>query len=208
MPRPRSLTEDKVATAALAVIDREGLTALTMRSVAQELRMGTMSLYRYVSDRERLERLVVELVLSGVDFTVPALPTWQERIAVIGERIRIAVAAHPAVVPLLLIHRHVSPGVRRSGEALLGILAEAGFSGERRVIAFRALLSYLVGALQAEELGPLDGAGTRALAELGATYPHLAETARYARSVPPQREFAEGLAVLLRGIAAYRDEPD
>jgi hypothetical protein len=63
-------------------------------------------------------------------------------------------AAHPAVVPLLLIHRQSSPGVRRIGEALLGILADAGIDGERRVIAFRALLSYLVGALSAQQLGP------------------------------------------------------
>ncbi|GIF96499.1 TetR/AcrR family transcriptional regulator [Catellatospora citrea] len=200
MPRRKSLTTDQLAAAALAVVDRDGLAALTMRTVAQELNMGTMSLYRYVSDREQLERLVVELVLGGVDFTVPDLPTWQERVAALCERIRSAVQAHPAVVPLLLVHRHTSPGVRRSGEALLGIMAGAGFSGERRVIAFRALLAYLVGALQAEGLGPLSGPGTEALAALGEQYPYLAETAVTARNVSPQREFGEGLALVLRGL--------
>ncbi|GAA1414182.1 TetR/AcrR family transcriptional regulator C-terminal domain-containing protein [Catellatospora coxensis] len=202
MPRKRSLTTDQLAAAALAVVDRDGLAMLTMRAVAQELNMGTMSLYRYVSDREQLERLVVELVLGGVDFTVPDLPTWQERIAALCERIRLAVHAHPAMVPLLLVHRHASPGVRRSGEAMLSVLAGAGFSGERRVIAFRALVSYLIGALQAEGLGPLSGAGTDVLATLGEQHPHLAETAVSARDVSPQREFGEGLALLLRGLTA------
>ncbi|MEU7822543.1 TetR/AcrR family transcriptional regulator [Catellatospora sp. NPDC049133] len=200
MPRKRSLTTDQLAAAALAVVDRDGLAVLTMRTVAQELNMGTMSLYRYVSDREQLERLVVELVLGGVDFTVPDLPTWQERIAALCERIRLAVHAHPAMVPLLLVHRHASPGVRRSGEAMLSVLAGAGFTGERRVIAFRALVSYLIGALQAEGLGPLSGAGTDVLATLGEQYPYLAETAVSARGVTPQREFGEGLALLLRGL--------
>ncbi|MEU8001000.1 TetR/AcrR family transcriptional regulator C-terminal domain-containing protein [Catellatospora sp. NPDC049111] len=200
MPRKRSLTTDQLAAAALAVVDRDGLAVLTMRTVAQELNMGTMSLYRYVTDREQLERLVVELVLGGVDFTVPELPTWQERIAELCERIRLAVQAHPAMVPLLLVHRHASPGVRRSGEAMLSVLAGAGFAGERRVIAFRALVSYLIGALQAEGLGPLSGAGTDVLATLGEQYPYLAETAVSARGVTPQREFGEGLALLLRGL--------
>jgi hypothetical protein len=49
MPRPRSLSHDRIAAAALAVIDRRGLAALSMRTVAAELGMGTMSLYRYVT---------------------------------------------------------------------------------------------------------------------------------------------------------------
>src|SRR5476651_2571201 len=52
MPRHRSLTDTDVAVAALAVIDRGGLDAFTMRAVAAELGMATMSIYRYVSNRE------------------------------------------------------------------------------------------------------------------------------------------------------------
>jgi AcrR family transcriptional regulator len=72
MPRPRTLTHAQVASAALAVIDRDGLPALSMRAVAKDLGMSTMALYRYVDDREELEGLVVELVLSAVDTGPPA----------------------------------------------------------------------------------------------------------------------------------------
>ncbi|MFD0664655.1 TetR/AcrR family transcriptional regulator [Thermocatellispora tengchongensis] len=71
MPRPRSLTETEIAAAALAVIDRDGLDALSMRAVAKQLGTGTMSLYRYVEDRAQLETLVVDLVLGSVDYTLP-----------------------------------------------------------------------------------------------------------------------------------------
>ncbi len=47
---------------------------------------------------------------------------------------------------------------------VLGLLTEAGFTGRRRVIAFRCLLAYIVGALQAESLGPRAGPGTAVLA--------------------------------------------
>ncbi|WP_436616598.1 TetR/AcrR family transcriptional regulator [Sorangium sp. So ce1024] len=205
MPRPRSLSHPGIAAAALAVIDREGLAALSMRAVASELGMSTMALYRYVDDREQLERLVVDLVLSAVDVDVPARGSWSERVTILVERVRDAIRAHPSVVPLTLAHRHSSEGVRRFGEALLAVLTEAGFAGAQRVIAFRSLLSYVIGALQAEHLGPLSGAGTERLAELSeADYPFLSATARDARHVPPDQEFFGGLALLLRGLHADR----
>ncbi|MFD0664654.1 TetR/AcrR family transcriptional regulator C-terminal domain-containing protein [Thermocatellispora tengchongensis] len=120
-------------------------------------------------------------------------------------RARDAVAAHPAAVPLTLAHRHASEESRRLGETLLGVLAGAGFAGRRRVIAFRCLLGHLYGALQLDNLGPLAGPGTAALAELPADrYPLLAETAAEAVGVPPEEEFRRGLALILAG---FPDEP-
>ncbi|MPY62086.1 TetR/AcrR family transcriptional regulator [Streptomyces spongiae] len=202
MPRPRSLTPDQLASAALAVIDRDGLAALSMRAVAQELGMSTMGLYRYVHDREELERLVVELVLSAVDSEPPDPDaSWRERIEIMVRRLRDTVGAHPAVVPLTITHRHHSLGVLRWSETVLGILAEAGVAGERRVVALRGLLSYVIGAIQLEHLGPLSGPGTTAITELPpAEFPHMIETARHARDVGTDQEFAGGLALLLDGL--------
>ncbi len=202
VPRPRSLSTDRLAAAAIAVIDREGLTGLSMRAVASELGMATMSLYRYVADREQLEGLVVDRVLSGVDVVPPSGLPWRDQLAVLVERMRGAVARHPEVVPLTLTHRHASASVLRWAEAALVILTEAGFDGRRRVIALRSLLCYLIGAIQTEHLGPLSGAGTEAMTELPHdAYPLLAETAGDARHVGSDEEFREGLDVLLRGLA-------
>ncbi|MGW4041450.1 hypothetical protein [Streptomyces sp. NPDC004721] len=73
-----------------------------------------------MDDREELERLVVELVLARVDVEPPgpAMP-WRERIEVMVRRLRDAVAAHPAIVPLAISHRHHSLGVLRWSEAVL-----------------------------------------------------------------------------------------
>ncbi|HEY0698337.1 MAG TPA: TetR/AcrR family transcriptional regulator [Micromonospora sp.] len=201
MPRPRSLTPPRIASAALDVVDRDGLAALTMRAVAAELHMSTMALYRYVADRDELEALVVEHVLGGVDTRPPPAGEWPGRVTTMARRVRTVVGAHPAVVPLTMVHRHRSPSVLRWSETVLGILAEAGFDGTRRAVALRALLSYLIGAIQLEHLGPLSGAGTVAMAGLPpAEFPHLSETARYARQIGPDDEFEGGLATLLAGL--------
>ncbi|MFF0447580.1 TetR/AcrR family transcriptional regulator [Streptomyces sp. NPDC004609] len=204
MPRPRSLTHDQPASAALAVIDRDGLAGLSMRAVATELGMSTMGLYRYVKDREELERLVVDHVLEAVDTEPPpADAPWGERIETMVRRLRDTVAAHPATVPLTLVHRHRSPGVLRWSETVLGILTRAGIEDRRRVVALRSLLSYVIGAVQLEHLGPLSGRGTAAITALPpADFPYLTETARDARDVSADEEFLGGLAVLLRGLGA------
>ena len=203
MPRPRSLTTDQLAAAAIAVTDRAGLAGLSMRTVAGELGLSTMGLYRYVTDREALERLVVDHVFDTVDTEPPPAPLpWDERITVLMSRVHAAFTAHPAVVGLTLVHRHRSPGALRWAESLLAVLSDAGFAEQRRAVALRALFAYLVGALQLEHLGPLAGTGTRALADLPpGEFPHTAANARIAQHISPGEEFLEGLRALLRGLA-------
>jgi AcrR family transcriptional regulator len=201
MPRPRSLTSAAIAAAALQVIDRDGLPALSMRTVAAELGVGAMSLYRYFGTREELERAILDLVLGAVNVRVPAATGWSRRIAILAERIRKAVSAHPGVVPLLMTHRHSSPTLMRCAEPFLAALTEAGFAGRQRVIALRALISFMLGALQAQHLGPLSGTGTIAMATRAAgQFPLLAETARDARRVSADDEFRLGLDLLIRGL--------
>jgi len=207
MPRPRSLSPARLAEAALAVIERDGAFGLSMRAVAEELGMGTMSLYRYVQSREQLEALVVDRVLDpvhgGLDLQVGRRKTWTDKAIELAVRAHAVATAHPAVIPLLLARRHASIHSLRWGEALLGVLAEAGFAGERRAIAFRTIIAYVFGAVQLQQLGPLGGTGTEAIAGLPREeFPRLAETAKKARHIAPDAEFLGGLTLVLRGITA------
>jgi AcrR family transcriptional regulator len=206
VPRPRSLTDDQLVAAALAVVDREGLPALTMRTVARELGVATMGLYRYVADRQALETLVVDHVFRSVDLSLPE-GGWQDRIRVLLDRIRVAVARHPAIVPLVLRHRQAAPGSLRLIEAMLSVLTDAGLSGADRVLAQRTLIGFLLGFLQNEHFAALSGPGTIVMSELPpGDYPLLARTAADARSLPPDEEFRRGLDIVLRGLATTRSD--
>ncbi|WP_158842549.1 TetR/AcrR family transcriptional regulator C-terminal domain-containing protein [Saccharothrix deserti] len=199
MPRPKSLTTPALAAATLAVLDRDGLAGLSMRAVAAELGMGTMSLYRYVADRDELEAMAVEQMLSEVDVQPPRA-LWDKQIAILVERVRAAIAKHPNAVPLTMAHRHRCPSVLRWSEAVLAVLTKAGFTGEERVIALRTLLGYLIGATEMEHRGPLAGLGTDAMSDMGEEYPLLAETAAAARGITADIEFRRGLDVVLSGL--------
>lgn len=203
MPRARSLTLTVIADAALRVLDAEGVAGLSMRTVAGELGIGTMSLYRYVSDRDQLEAVIVERVLGGIDFKLTPRLRWDKRIRTLLERMRATVAEHPELIPLVVSRRHMERSSLQLGEALLEALTEAGFAGRRRAVALRALLGYTIGALQFQHLGPLAGPGTQQIAKLPeAQYPLLAETARSAQQLSAEEEFRGGLDLLLRGLGA------
>jgi AcrR family transcriptional regulator len=200
VPRPRSLTDDQLVAAALAVVDCDGLSALTMRAVAKELGVATMGLYRYVADRQALETLVVDHVLRSVDLSLPEA-AWQDRVRVLLDRMRIAVARHPGIVPLVLRHRQAAPGSLRLTEAMLSVLTDGGLEGTDRVLAQRTLIGYLLGFLQNEHFAALSGPGTIVMSELSPEeYPLLARTASDARAVPPDEEFRRGLDIVLRGL--------
>lgn len=200
MPRPRSLTDEQLVAAALSVIDRDGLPGLTMRAVAGELGVATMGLYRYVADRQALEVLVVDHIFRTVDLELPA-GRWTDRIRILMERLRVAVAAHPAVVPLVLRHRQAAPGSLQLIETMLAVLTEGGHTGLGRVVAQRTLIGHLLGFLQNEHYAALSGTGTVTMSELAPErYPYLASTATDARTLPPAEEFRRGLDIVLRGL--------
>ncbi|MEV0297165.1 TetR/AcrR family transcriptional regulator C-terminal domain-containing protein [Nocardia sp. NPDC050710] len=205
MPRPRSLTTADLATAALAVIDRDGLAALTMRSVAKELRMATMALYRYVADRDQLEVLVVDRVLDPIDLDLPAGADWREQAALLLHRLRNAVSAHPAAVPLVLRHRQASVVTMRYIEAMLTVLTDAGFEGPDRVIAQRTVIGFLLGYLQNEHYASIRGPGTASLASMSADeFPLLVQTAGQAQTMSVDDEFGGGVEIVLRGLEPRR----
>lgn len=206
MPRPKSLSSEEIATAALAVIDRGGLAALSIRAVAAELGMGTMSLYRYFTDREQLEGYVVDLVFASITTDLPARMTWAKRIAVLLQRLREAIADHPAVVPLLLTHRFTAESTMPWAEQLMSALAQAGFDGKKRFLAFRLLTSYVIGVVQSEHFGVLPLGGQPIEAERHEReYPLLAANAPYARKAVPDDEFRWGLDIILRGLGTTID---
>src|SRR5262245_7481174 len=93
--RRRSLDREAVVDAALRVLDAEGLDAVTIRRVAQELGTSGTALYTSVRDKDELVDLLLDRVIGEVD--VSAIPTnlpWQEQVRAIGREMRRVFASH------------------------------------------------------------------------------------------------------------------
>jgi AcrR family transcriptional regulator len=98
-PAKAPLSQEVIVDAALRLVDREGIDAVTMRRVAQELDTGPASLYVYVSNRRHLLDLLLDRVMAEI--TVPEEGTWRERligllqnsVATLGKRRGLALVA-------------------------------------------------------------------------------------------------------------------
>jgi AcrR family transcriptional regulator len=74
-PRPRTpLSKDRVLKAAVALADRAGLEALTMRGLAEDLGVEAMSLYYHVANKDALLDGIAEVVVTEILEEVAPLP--------------------------------------------------------------------------------------------------------------------------------------
>src|SRR6201996_5375916 len=96
-----NLSRETIAAAALEIADKEGFAAVSMRRIAQDLNVGTMSLYYYVKTKDDL-MAVMDDALMG-EALLPALPKpWKRAIAEIATKTHAIYLRHPwALVSML-----------------------------------------------------------------------------------------------------------
>jgi AcrR family transcriptional regulator len=203
------LSREKIAAAALAIIDRDGLEALTMRSLARELGAAAMSLYRHVADRAQLESVIAESVVSGIELKPDAAADDpSEEVRRLMFALRGALNTHPGAIPLILTRPTSSEAALAPIEALLEALVAAGLTGRELLWAYRTLFAFLVGFAQADLAGPvstgrpatLDNVAAGVLRLPEGRFPRLRDCAVTAATSDSDTEFAHGLAAVLRGL--------
>src|ERR1700691_3512937 len=119
------LSREKIATAALAIADRDGFEALSMRRVAHELNAGTMSLYYYVKTKDDLIAAMDDALMA--EALLPSLPEgWQRAMMAIAKRTHAVFIRHPWALAAML---SAPPGINamRDMECAAAQLATGAF---------------------------------------------------------------------------------
>jgi AcrR family transcriptional regulator len=198
-PRPR-YTREQVLEAALRVIDREPPEAFTMRRVADELGMGVMTLYGYVSSKGEILAGVTTLVLS--EQTPDSEAPWDERLRADVQYLYDICRRHPHLVTLVLAQAGASPGLFRLRERMLGTLLDAGLDEDAALHALGALTSYALGFGALGHRSTLIDLTERIRELPPDEFPRLAHVAdRYAEHLS-DAAFEHGLDLLLRGLGS------
>lgn len=163
---PRSaLTRARVLESAVALADRDGLGALTMRSLARELGIEAMSLYHHVANKEDLLDGVVDIVAAEIQEAVGRLEpladdappsSWKPAMRRQILTARAVLLRHPWTSTVLETRKSFSLHVVRYYDALIGLMRRGGFSYDLVHHAMHALGSRALGFSQ--ELFEPDGA--------------------------------------------------
>jgi AcrR family transcriptional regulator len=145
-PRPDGLTIDRIVDAAIALVDTEGLAALTVRRLADDLDTGSASLYRHVASREELLVLMVDHVLGEVLLPGDDLPPLT-RIELLAGELRRVLLSHERLLPALTASPLVGPNAVRGAEVGLTSALDAGFTPEVATPAVLALIDFVLGTV-------------------------------------------------------------
>ncbi|MCP2330426.1 TetR/AcrR family transcriptional regulator [Actinoalloteichus caeruleus] len=113
---------EDIVRAAVDLADTEGLAALSMRRVAHQLGVGTMSLYTYVPGKDELVEAMVDAVYGELDLTAPAPGGWRRHLEAVARR------------NWELYQRHGWLAQVATGRAVLGPHAIAKYDHELRAL--------------------------------------------------------------------------
>jgi AcrR family transcriptional regulator len=187
MARKSQLSRERILAAARVVVEGEGLEALSMRRLAQELDVWPMSVYRYFRDKDELVDAVA--ASSAETFELPSRRgSWRTQMRHLLGDARARLAADPAGLASRLPRTFFEPGSLRLSEAGMAILLSAGLSEREAASAWRTLWSYTFG------FATFTVAPVAWLPD--AEYPALAEV------FADDQQFEQGLERLLDSLAA------
>jgi AcrR family transcriptional regulator len=199
------LDRDQIVTAALGIVDEEGVEALSLRRLAQSLRVTPMSIYWHVRDKAELLELVGLAVLADIEIPPPR-GTWREQVKDLHRAMLVGLLKHPNALDVLIGRaRYGAAGVTMF-ERLLLILLGAGLPPEAAFDAYMALYEYLLGFAAVANRTP----GFREMQQQGVLYlrslpperfPSIARVASVIGRHSLEEQFEIGLAAMIEGIA-------
>lgn len=206
--RPPRTSRAQVLAAARRIIDRDGWEQLTLRRLAAETGVGTMTLYHHIRDREDL---LVQLINDIADQTpFPDLPIEpRERVVAAAAAVHDGLAAHPWATEIIATDGYLDRlggSALRMVEAIVAGAVECGCTPEQAVDVFRGIWYYTVGEILVRARSDGPGSGTdRApfFAALDASrHPHLAAIGDRWPALAARDTYVQGLRAFVDGLLA------
>lgn len=142
----RSVDLAQVVDAALLLADEQGLAAVTMRAVAEQVGVSAMSVYTYVPGKPELLDLMVDATYDRMDHPSWGEQPWRDRMITVAESNRELLIAHPWLTEVAALSRPpLGPGVLTKYERELAAFDDTGLSDPD----IDAALTFLLGFVQA-----------------------------------------------------------
>ncbi|WP_328880456.1 TetR/AcrR family transcriptional regulator [Streptomyces sp. NBC_00299] len=214
-----ALSRATIVREAIAMLDAEGVEALSMRKLATRLNAGAASLYRHVATKDELMELAVDEVAAEIHVPPADSPDWRAAAGEAAGAFRSTALRHPWLSSVLgqAGLAYLGPNLMAFSERLAALFTAAGFAKPSGAID--TLLSYVIGmsTTEAAWLTTVARSGESeadfiarlmpAAQQAAAAHEHLAEG--YAEALTAttdpvalrDEKFAYGLEVVLDGLA-------
>ena len=210
----KPLSRKRVLRAAIVYADKLGLEELSMRKLAEVLRVAPMALYRHIENKDDLIDAMIDVVFTEIE-PPQRDADWRTAMRQRAISVRDALERHRWAIGLMESRLHPGPANLRHHDAVLGNLRASGFSVEMAAHAYSVLDSYIYGFALTKLNLPFEN-GRADVPEIAEsmlepfpenTYPHLVEFITEHAMKPGYRygdEFQYGLDLILEGIERGR----
>ena len=188
-----TISREDIIRAAVTTVRAGRYEEMTIRSLAAELGVSPMSLYRHIRDKDDLLDEVVDRLLAQAWRPTAPEDDWQEWVIEAAANLRSFLVSQPAALHVYLRHPVVSPAAIKRMNAMMDILRRTGADEATARRAYGALHTYTIGfaALEASRAGwAPDSKDVSPLAQQLAAY-------------TTTEQFMDGLRYLLDGIGRH-----
>lgn len=206
MAQREPLSSERIVHAAVAVADRGGFSAISMRNVAKELGVEAMSIYHHLANKDALldalaDWIFAQMELPGED------QSWRSAMTLRAASARKVLVKHSWSLTLINSRSNPGPALLRHHDAVIGCLLRGGFPMDLAAHAYSVIDAYVFGFALTERTLPFDpSAGdeasdfVRSIEDVLAAYPNLAAMAIHLTSAGDYKfadEFDIGLDIIL-----------
>jgi AcrR family transcriptional regulator len=200
------LDRERIVTAALAIVDADGVDALSLRRLADDLAVTPMSLYWHVADKAELLELVGQAVLAEIDLPEPA-GDWKAQLRDVHRAMFDVFLRHPNAAELAAGRARFGPDGLAAFERILEILLGQGATPESAFDAYQSLYLFMLGFLATSSRTPsfmqAQREGWAYMASLPEDrFPAIRAVVPVIGRRPRDEQLEIGLGVVIEGISA------
>lgn len=156
-----TLSRERVISAALTLVDREGIDALSMRRLGAELGVDPMAVYHYIPNKAALLDCLVDAIMTelGIPPKREDHETWDEWVICMFDEYRKVLRAHPNALQVAATRPVMSYTGMQAAEAILGELMSAGFATDEAIEVMKVMMTMVTG-MALSEVGQSPGVGS------------------------------------------------
>jgi AcrR family transcriptional regulator len=210
------LSKAAVVERALALGDAEGLEALTIRRLAQELGVTPMALYWHFRNKEELLAGLAERIWSEIDTDIQAGAGWPGQLRGLVESLVAVLRSHPCASQLLVAGEKQSESALKATEVTLEVLRSGGFDAVHAAEVARSTLwtglmlvmsepGFEPGLTEAERTEKIRSARAHLAVLPPDSYPCLVAGAMAMTAHDPDFHFRFGIDLFIAGVQAMAD---
>jgi len=187
------ISREAIVETAVRLLDAEGLDALSMRAIADELGTGAASLYWHVGSKDGLLDLVMDHVIGEQEVPDPEPGRWPEQVRELARQQREICLRHTWIVEVSIGRIPMGPNALNFSERVLAILKSGGVPDTLAVQGYLLMIS-TVNGFMLDEVGdaqPGAPAGVpQEAADMASQYVASLPTDRFPNMVALAPEFA------------------